>query len=206
MCCVYRDAPSFLWQCVSSVLSTLKSSVTSNQQREPSRRPTSKLSGELVWLQASWLRNGVEVWTHESAVTHDDWASTCAWEPAGNIDRKALLITAQLSTRFVSCDVCGVTVCLSMGENGLLVSPVAVQMLMSLFWKAASSVPLVLHDTADSRWDPMDPSELSVSSLQQHTQTCLPSRLKPQFYTQLIMTKTCFIFKFKWRLPKGRVG
>ncbi len=68
---------------MSSVRSTLKSSVTSSQQREPSSRPTSRLSGGLTWLQASWLRNGVEVWTHESAVTQEDWASMCAWAPTG---------------------------------------------------------------------------------------------------------------------------
>lgn len=50
-----------------------------------------------------------------------------------------------------------------------------VQMLMSLFWKAASRVPPALHNTADSRWDPIDPSELWASSLQgtcTQTQSC----------------------------------
>lgn len=41
-----------------------------------------------------------------------------------------------------------------------------VQMLMSLFWNAASRVPPALHKTADSRWDPIEPSELWASSLQ----------------------------------------
>lgn len=100
---VFECIPSFLWQCMSSVRSTLKSSVTSSQQREPSSRPTNRLSGGLSWLLASWMRNGVDVWTHESAVIQDDWASICAWVPAGkktNVSEGGLCTLSMLSRTY----------------------------------------------------------------------------------------------------------
>lgn len=80
------SSPSFMWQWASSVVftsSSISCIVTCSQQREPSSRPTNRLSVGLFLQAAGCSRtHKLKDWAQQRAVIRDTWASTWQCDPA----------------------------------------------------------------------------------------------------------------------------